>query len=101
MLISEDKSQVLSSETQTFYMLVYSDRTKEPRPNVNANLVVMLPDGSSYFYEFPPTGINGWTKLEIPPLTGAGHGTMVAYKICLSGESPLCVSESYLVWNYR
>jgi hypothetical protein len=101
MLISEDKTQVLSSETQTFYMLVYSDRTKEPRPNVNANLVVMLPDGSSYFYEIPPTGINGWTKLEIPPLTGAGHGTMVAYKICLSGESPLCVSETYLVWNYR
>jgi hypothetical protein len=50
---------------------------------------------------FPPTGINGWTKLEIPPLTGAGHGTMVAYKICLTGESPICVSESYLVWNYR
>jgi hypothetical protein len=101
MLVSEDKTQVHASETQTFYLLVYSDHTKEPRPNVNADLMVMLPDGTSYSYEFPPTGINGWTKLEVPPLPDANHGTMVAYQICLSGESPICVSESYLVWNYR
>jgi hypothetical protein len=101
MLISEEKTQVLSSETQTFYLLVYSDHTKEPRPNVNASLVLMLPDGSNYSYEFPPTGINGWTKMDVLPLPSVSHGTMIAYKICLSGDSPVCVSESYLVWNYR
>jgi hypothetical protein len=100
-LIGEEKTQVLSSETQTLYLLVYSDHTKEPRQNVNASLVLMLPDGHNYSYEFPPTGINGWTKLDVPPLSNAGHGTMIAYKICLSGDSPVCVSESYLIWNYR
>jgi hypothetical protein len=100
-LISEDKAQVLDNETQTFFLLVYNDHTKEPRPNANATLLVMFPDGASYSYEFPPTGINGWTRLEVPPLPEYQHGTLVAYKICLSGEPQTCVSESYLVWNYR
>jgi hypothetical protein len=101
MLVSEDKTQVLASETQIFYLLVYSDHTKEPRPNVNASLVIMLPNGVNHTFEFPPTGVNGWAKLAIPPLPNVDHGTMVAYKICLSGESPVCVADSYLVWNYR
>jgi hypothetical protein len=100
-LISEDETQVLSTQSQTFFLLVYNDRTKEPRPNTSTSLVVMFPNGANYSYEFEPTGMNGWTKLAIPPLPEYEHGTMVAYKICLSGETQICASDSYLVWNYR
>jgi len=101
MLISEDKTQIQAGESQTFFLLVYNDRTKEPRPNSNANLTIMMPNGASYVYEFPTTGINGWTTLTIPPLPEYEHGAIIAYRICLTEGTEICVSESYLIWNYR
>jgi hypothetical protein len=101
MLISEEKNQLTANETQTFYLLVYNDRTKEPQPNINARLTVILPDGEQRVFDFHPTGANGWSKLDVPPLPEYAHGAMIAYRICLAGEPQTCVSEAYLIWNYR
>jgi hypothetical protein len=101
MLISEEKNQLTANETQTFYLLVYNDRTKEPQSNINARVTVMLPGGEQHVFDFPPTGPNGWSRLEVPPLPGYTHGAMIAYRICLVGETQTCVSEAYLIWNYR
>ncbi|HSV85911.1 MAG TPA: hypothetical protein VLH85_05010, partial [Levilinea sp.] len=101
LLISEDKPQIHASESQTFYLLVYNDRTKEPLVYANATLAVMFPNGANYAYKFPTTGVNGWSKLEIPSLPENEHGVLVAYQICLVGENPICEMESYLIWNHR
>lgn len=102
MLISEDKTQLNSLDSQTFYLLVYKDHTKEPQAGITARIELMLPNGNSYLYQTPPTGVNGWTSLTIPPLPNLQHGMMVAYQVCL--EQPVepqpCTSETYLVWNY-
>ncbi len=103
MLVSEDKTQVTVSDSQTFYLLIYKDHTKEPQSGVTASIDLMLPDGTNYTYQTPPTGSNGWTSLTIPPLPNLTHGMMIAYKVCLDQpvETPNCVSEMYLIWNYQ
>ncbi len=103
MLVSEDKAQVTATDSQTFYLLIYKDHTKEPQAGVTATIDLMLPDGASYTYQTPPTGLNGWTSLTIPPLANLEHGMMVAYKVCLNQpvEPQNCVSDMYLIWNYQ
>ncbi len=103
MLVSEDNAQVTVSDSQTFFILVYKDHTKEPQSGITATIDLMLPDGASYTYQTPPTGLNGWTSLTIPPLPNLEHGMMVAYKVCLNQpvEPQNCASDMYLVWNYQ
>lgn len=91
------------NDPQTFSIQV-SDRQKgTPLVGVTASLRLVLPDTTEIELPFPPTDAGGQAELTIDPLPNMENGGIVPYHVCLnlSSPQPICVSESYMVWNYR
>jgi hypothetical protein len=105
LMVSTDKSEVASSESQIFYLLAYKRRSLEPASDAVARVELTLPDGTVNSYRSDPTGANGWVSMTIPPLTDTTNGTVVAYKICLENsdgsatDPTTCVSDTFVIWN--
>ena len=100
MQVWESQSFVSSKDSQIINVSVYEDGV--PLMNREPELTLTLPDNTQYAYHFPPTGEDGQTSLELPPVE-APNGSLIAYEVCLSvlsGEE-LCLMDNYLVWNYR
>lgn len=95
----ESQSFVSTHEIQVINVAVHENEV--PLMNREPEIMLTLPDNTQFEYHFPPTGEDGHSAIEIPPIN-APSGSLIAYEVCLrviSGEQ-LCVTDNYLIWNY-
>ena len=94
----EEHSQISSREEQVIYASLFAGTTL--LPGLEPYLEVILPDGGTRIFQFPPTNENGLTELTVP-IVFAQNGTLVPYKVCLEGFgiSEVCANESYMIWG--
>jgi hypothetical protein len=71
-----------------------------PLKGVEFTLVVTMPDGSQRTYYMPPTGDNGQSIIQLESIV-ASNGTVIPYQVCIIGlvEIPVCVIESFVLWD--
>ncbi len=70
-----------------------------PLKDIEPILVVMMPDGSTKSYYFPPTGEDGKTNYKLDPVD-APNGTVIPYQVCISSitKELFCVKDSFVIW---
>lgn len=89
---------IKSSDMQEISVMVLDSGT--PLMNIDLVMELTLPDGSQQIKNFPPTGLDGQSHLEIGPVS-ASNGTLILYQVCLAntpGETD-CVFDDYLIWG--
>jgi hypothetical protein len=98
LLVWQNFSKVASNQQQVIDLLV--QRNGAPIKGARATLALNLPDGSQQSFNFPVSGVDGRASLQLPSLA-ATNSTLVAYQVCVANLSiaPVCVKESYLIWN--
>jgi hypothetical protein len=101
--ISKLKPQISAKEEQVIQVNVYQVNGHLPMSDIDAVLLVGLPDGSKVTYNVPPTNLEGTITVTIPAITNAVNGTVVPYIVCLNvpSDTQICQSDSYLIWNDR
>ena len=80
--IWEAASYISAKESQVVHVAIFENGV--PLRNREPVLLLTLPDGSLLNMVFPPTGADGRTSLEIPPIP-ASNQTLIAYRVCLYG----------------
>ncbi len=72
----------------------------QPINNIEAALILKLPERINIRYVMPPSQEDGRTSLVLNPID-APHGTVIAYDVCIypEDEAQTCVSESFLIWG--
>ena len=96
--------RIPSDQPQQFLVTVVRTHDQQPAAGLETSLTLTLPDGNQALYRMPATDSRGRTSLTIapfqPPLS---KGSVVAFEVCLNvpSESPICSSDSYLIWNFR
>ncbi len=101
--VSESRPQLAASDQQTINLLAFQAADGSPAVGVGASLCVMLPDGSEYRTDFPPTNEQGQAVVLVPAMPALENGTVLTYEVCLkiTGQENTCVREGYLIWNLR
>lgn len=99
--VGEVQPQIAADAEQKVMMMVVQRKDQHPIPNIEGELTLFLPDGSTYTAYFPPTGENGLSEVTIPAQPQLENGTLLTYQVCVNGGNiaPVCVPESYLIWN--
>jgi hypothetical protein len=101
-LTISEQSSVLSGENQQkIDILVTQKNDLQPVTNVEASLVLNLPDGSQMTAGFPATGLDGRSSVVIPKLENVTNGTILEYQVCLIGivGDAICGTDSYVIWS--
>ncbi len=104
MVVHAATPRIPANKPQQFELIVVRSADQQPVPNVTPNLILALPSGQELSYAFPPTDGQGRTTLTIAPLQPEpANGKVISFKACLDNPNgdPVCVSESYLIWNYQ
>jgi len=101
--VSKLHPEVTSKEEQQIQVLVTQVTDTLPIQDIDAILVVSLPDGTKVSYNVPPTGPDGKSTVTIPPVSNAANSTIVPLVVCLNvpADTPICQREAYLIWNAR
>ena len=101
MRISEEQAQVTSSEDLIVNLLVLQSESEIPISNVETKVTLTYPDGEQESFIAASTNPQGRAIITIPAQTQLKTGDMVSYNICLNvpSEQPICVYDSFLVWN--
>lgn len=99
--VGELKPQIASHDTQEIVLVLLQRADRRPIAGVTASARIFLPDGQVLALQLPATGANGIASLLVPPQPGVANGSLIPYEVCLDvpSETPLCMSEAYLVWN--
>jgi hypothetical protein len=95
----ENSSVIAPDQTQEIGVVVYENN--QPVQNVEPDLLLTYPDGSKKTFYMMPTGSDGQTRIQIPPLA-ALNGSIIPYQVCifnLASSSKYCVRESYMIWQ--
>jgi len=96
--------RVPADQPQRFDVYVVRTGDNLPMTNIESQLTLILPDGTSLPYAVPPTDSQGRASLTIdpikPPLL---NGTVISFKVCLNvpADGTICASDSYLIWNFQ
>jgi hypothetical protein len=100
MQVWESNTYVSSGEAQEIHIII--TEKGEPVPVLEPLITITLPDNSHIEYRFPPTDIDGWASVMIPPIP-APMGTLIAYEVCLpeTEDDSMCVSDNYLIWDIQ
>lgn len=100
--LSEARARVRADESNRIDLLVLSAESRQPLANIEAGVVIDLPDGSSITVPIGPTDANGYAAVDIPPMSSVANGVILPYHVCLNVPSdvPICAVESFLIWNY-
>lgn len=100
---SAAQASLKGNQPQTFYIQINDRQKGSPLAGVSAGLRLVLPDTQEMYFDFPPTDANGKAELVVEPLPNMENGGIIPYHVCLNLSSPLpiCVSKTYMVWNYR
>ena len=101
--ISKLKPQISAKEEQVIQVNVCQVNGHLPMSDIEAVLVVGLPDGSKAPYNVPPTNLEGTATVTIAAITNAANGTVVPYIVCLNvpADTQICQVDSFLIWNAR
>lgn len=103
-------SQPLSLQVWERYPLLPPDQSQEigvalfegthPLSNVGFTLTINLPDGISDTHVMLPTGANGQTSVVLDPIV-VPIGTIIPYQVCITNllDRPVCVGESFVIWD--
>lgn len=72
----------------------------QPLSNIGFSITAELPDGSVRTTVMPPTGGNGQTSAILDPFD-VPIGTIITYQVCITNllDRPVCVSESFMIWD--
>ena len=99
--LSEEMPRIKSDGIQQINMTLYNAETRQPIPNVEAQLILEYPDGSQYTGHFPPTQSSGFSSVLVPARPSTPNGSVIPYMVCLNvpAAEPICQSASYLIWN--
>lgn len=99
--VGEILPQIPANAEQTIVMMVVERKDQRPIPNIEAQLTVFFPDGSTYQAYLPPTAANGISSITVPPQPQLDNGTLLTYQVCVTAGTAdqVCVPESYLIWN--
>lgn len=99
LIVWESSPTVAPGQEQILGVLAYNTTPNLPMQNMEPAIEINLPDGTVQSLHFPPTSTSGSTYLKIR-LSKTTRGQIIAYKVCLSqpGSTPVCSSESWLVW---
>jgi hypothetical protein len=102
MQVSEAKPQIPSTEEQIIDLVLIQRESQSPIANIESKITLTFPDGQQDSLIMSPTNPQGKTTLTIPAYPDLKTGDLVTYKICLNvpSDSPICLHDSYLIWNY-
>ncbi len=98
-VVSEQSPQVRRGETQVLQIVVFDRETNQTVSGIQADLLVTKPDGTQTSYTFAPSDASGAAYVEIEPVTDAGNGSLVSYKVCLVDVQASCKEEAYMIWG--
>lgn len=103
LIAATDKPNIGRSEAQTVRMQVTNADSNQPMDRVEATLVLHIPDQPDQRHDIPPTDINGLSAVTIPAVPGVANGSRLTYEVCLKlpSETPICVMDSYLIWDIQ
>lgn len=99
--VSEQYKEVSAQNPQKIDILVIRKDNQQPVTNIEAVLSITLPDGSLYTADLPQTGMDGRASIIVPSMKNITNGTILVYQVCLKGttDTPVCISDSYLIWG--
>ncbi len=94
----EDAPIIQPNVIQTIGISIY--KHENPVENLQAFLLLRLPENIKIKYFFPKTGENGISTVSLNPID-APHGTVIAYEVCIGSfdEVANCANESFLIWG--
>jgi hypothetical protein len=102
MYLSEKNPRIPATEMQEIDLTILRSQDRQPVERMDVTLEIVLPDSSVATTAFPPTDSDGHTRVTLPALTFVSNGTVIPYRACLTLPSgKVCISESFLIWNYR
>ena len=103
-------SQALSLQVWERYPLLPPNQPQEigvalfeglqPLSDVGFTITLTFPDGTSSTHVMLPTGLNGQTSVVLDPID-APIGTIIPYQVCITNllDRPVCVGESFVIWD--
>ncbi len=101
MVVGEAYPRIDDKTDQLLYITVLNRSSQRPVANVEASVVLTLPDLSNQTYTSVPTNEEGLTVVTIPAHRDLPNGSIIGYEICLNIPSPeeICSHETYLIWR--
>jgi hypothetical protein len=101
--VSEKYPEISSKEEQVIQVNVSQVNGLQPLSDIDAVLVVEMPDGSKVSYNVPSTDLQGSASVKLPPISNAANGTVVPFVVCLNvpTDTQICEAQSFLIWNAR
>ena len=90
---------VTSTQVQEIGVNVLRDN--RPLMNVAPVLTLTLLDGNQQTFHLPPTGDDGQSRIQLPPIE-APNGTLILYQVCVPnpGKDEFCAEKSYVIWDF-
>jgi hypothetical protein len=103
LIVSKLKPQISSKEEQVIQVNVYQADGQAPMSDIDAVLVVAMPDSSKISYNVPSTDLKGTATVTLPAISNAANGTVIPFVVCLNvpGDAQICQANSFLIWNAR
>jgi hypothetical protein len=94
----ETKPVITSAEVQEIFVAIF--QASKPVEGLNPELTLTYPDGREEFFFFRPTGPDGTSSMNIPPIA-APNGKIIPYEVCLLNllDEQSCIGDSYLIWG--
>ena len=86
---------------QQIHLVVLNAADMQPLAGMTAEIVVNLPDGTTYKASMPATMTDGSSTLTLPVMKKIDNGTILTYQACVVNPSggQQCQNGSYLVWS--
>lgn len=99
--VNELFNPLSAEETQQINIILLNASDQLPLPGIETELVVNLPDGTTYQATLPATLADGSSSILLPKMKKISNGTIMTYQVCIKTAvvEPVCQSGSYLVWT--
>jgi hypothetical protein len=99
--VSEEFKQISAGQSQRISILLTRQSDGEPISGLESVLQISLPDGSVYENALPATSGEGKASILIPALKGIPNGSILPYRVCLTGSvsQPVCAGGTFLFWT--
>ena len=99
--VSGEFMQLSAGQTRRISIVLTRQSDDEPISGLESVLQISLPDGSVVESELPATSGEGTASILIPALNGVPNGSILPYRVCLTGSvsEPVCADGTLLLWT--